>query len=44
MCSQAYTLVVQGVTNAQIAAELSISVRPVSSHLDRVRDLSLIHI
>jgi DNA-binding CsgD family transcriptional regulator len=38
MCSQAYTLVVQGVTNAQIAAELSISVRPVSSHLDRVRD------
>jgi DNA-binding CsgD family transcriptional regulator len=32
------TLVAQGRTNAQIAAELHISVRTVSSHLDRVRD------
>jgi DNA-binding CsgD family transcriptional regulator len=32
------TLVAQGHTNAQIAAELSISVRTVTSHLDRVRD------
>jgi DNA-binding CsgD family transcriptional regulator len=32
------TLVAQGRTNAQIAAELYISVRTVSSHLDRVRD------
>ena len=32
------TLVAQGHTNAQIAAELYISVRTVSSHLDRVRD------
>jgi predicted ATPase/DNA-binding CsgD family transcriptional regulator len=32
------TLVAQGRTNAQIAAQLYISVRTVSSHLDRVRD------
>jgi len=32
------TLVAQGHTNAQIAAELYISVRTVSSHLDRIRD------
>ena len=32
------TLVAQGRTNAQIAAELYISVRTVSSHLDRIRD------
>ena len=32
------TLVAQGRTNAQIAAELFISVRTVSSHLDRIRD------
>jgi DNA-binding CsgD family transcriptional regulator len=32
------TLVAQGHTNAQIAAELFISVRTVSSHLDRIRD------
>jgi DNA-binding CsgD family transcriptional regulator len=32
------TLVAQGATNAQIAAQLSISVRTVSSHLDRIRD------
>ena len=32
------TLVAQGRTNAQIAAELHISVRTVSSHLDRIRD------
>jgi non-specific serine/threonine protein kinase len=32
------TLVAQGATNAQIAAELFISVRTVSSHLDRIRD------
>ena len=31
-------LVAQGRTNAQIAAELYISVRTVSSHLDRIRD------
>jgi predicted ATPase/DNA-binding CsgD family transcriptional regulator len=31
-------LVARGCTNAQIAAELSISVRTVSSHLDRIRD------
>ena len=31
-------LVAQGHTNAQIAAELYISVRTVSSHLDRIRD------
>jgi len=31
-------LVAQGRTNAQIAAELHISVRTVSSHLDRIRD------
>jgi DNA-binding CsgD family transcriptional regulator/tetratricopeptide (TPR) repeat protein len=32
------TLVAQGRTNAQIAAELYISVRTVTSHLDRIRD------
>jgi predicted ATPase/DNA-binding CsgD family transcriptional regulator/transcriptional regulator with XRE-family HTH domain len=32
------TLVAQGATNAQIAARLDISVRTVSSHLDRIRD------
>ena len=32
------TLVAQGRTNAQIAAQLYISVRTVSSHLDRIRD------
>jgi predicted ATPase/DNA-binding CsgD family transcriptional regulator len=32
------TLVAQGRTNAQIAAQLFISVRTVSSHLDRIRD------
>jgi DNA-binding CsgD family transcriptional regulator len=32
------TLVAQGRTNAQIAAELQISVRTVGSHLDRIRD------
>jgi DNA-binding CsgD family transcriptional regulator/tetratricopeptide (TPR) repeat protein len=32
------TLVAQGHTNAQIAAQLFISVRTVSSHLDRIRD------
>ena len=32
------TLVGQGRTNAQIAAELQISVRTVGSHLDRIRD------
>jgi DNA-binding CsgD family transcriptional regulator len=31
-------LVAQGATNAQIAAELFISVRTVGSHLDRIRD------
>ena len=31
------TLVAQGRTDAQIAAELFISVRTVSSHLDRIR-------
>jgi predicted ATPase/DNA-binding CsgD family transcriptional regulator len=33
-------LVASGCTNAQIAAELFISVRTVSSHLDRIRDKS----
>jgi predicted ATPase/class 3 adenylate cyclase/DNA-binding CsgD family transcriptional regulator len=32
------TLVAQGYTNAQIAAQLHISVRTVGSHLDRIRD------
>ena len=32
------TLVAQGRTDAQIAAQLSISVHTVSSHLDRIRD------
>ena len=32
------TLVAQGYTNAQIAAQLHISVRTVTSHLDRIRD------
>jgi DNA-binding CsgD family transcriptional regulator len=32
------TLVAQGRTDAQIAAQLYITVRTVSSHLDRVRD------
>lgn len=32
------TLVAQGRTNAQIAAELFISIRTVSSHLDRIRE------
>ena len=32
------TLVAQGRTDAQIAAELYITVRTVGSHLDRVRD------
>ena len=32
------TLVAQGRTNAQIAAELHISARTVGSHLDRIRD------
>ena len=32
------TLVAQGHTNTEIAAHLSISVRTVTSHLDRIRD------
>jgi DNA-binding CsgD family transcriptional regulator len=32
------TLVAQGRTNAQIAAQLYISPRTVTSHLDRIRD------
>jgi DNA-binding CsgD family transcriptional regulator len=35
---QLVTLVAQGHTNAQIAAQLCISVRTVTSHLDRIRD------
>ena len=31
-------LVAQGRTNAQIAAQLYISIRTVTSHLDRIRD------
>jgi predicted ATPase/DNA-binding CsgD family transcriptional regulator len=34
------TLVAQGRTDAQIAAQLSISIRTVRSHLDRIRDKS----
>ena len=36
--TRAATLVAQGRTNAQIAAQLYISVRTVGSHLDRIRD------
>ena len=32
------TLIAQGRTDAQIAAQLCISVRTVGSHLDRIRD------
>jgi DNA-binding CsgD family transcriptional regulator len=32
------TLVARGCTDAQIAGELSISIRTVRSHLDRIRD------
>jgi DNA-binding CsgD family transcriptional regulator len=32
------TLVAQGCTDAQIAAQLFISIRTVRSHLDRIRD------
>jgi DNA-binding CsgD family transcriptional regulator len=32
------TLVAQGSTNAEIAAQLLISIRTVNSHLDRIRD------
>jgi DNA-binding CsgD family transcriptional regulator len=32
------TLVAQGRTDAQIAAQLYISIRTVRSHLDRIRD------
>jgi DNA-binding CsgD family transcriptional regulator len=35
---QLVTLVAQGHTDAQIAAQLYISVRTVRSHLDRIRD------
>jgi len=35
---QLITLVAQGRTNAQIAAQLHISIRTVGSHLDRIRD------
>ena len=37
---QLVTLVAQGLTDAQIAAQLYISVRTVRSHLDRIRDKS----
>jgi DNA-binding CsgD family transcriptional regulator len=37
------TLVAQGRTNAQIAAQLYISIRTVSSHLDRIRDKTGCH-
>jgi DNA-binding CsgD family transcriptional regulator len=36
-------LVAQGRTNAQIAAQLYISVRTVTSHLDRIRDKTGCH-
>jgi DNA-binding CsgD family transcriptional regulator len=32
------TLIAQGRTNAQIAAQMYISIRTVGSHLDRIRD------
>jgi len=32
------TLVAQGCTDAQIAAQLGISIRTIRSHLDRIRD------
>jgi len=35
---QLVTLVAQGHTNAEIAARLYISIRTVTSHLDRIRD------
>jgi predicted ATPase/DNA-binding CsgD family transcriptional regulator/transcriptional regulator with XRE-family HTH domain len=35
---QLVTLVAQGRTNAQIAAQLYVSIRTVTSHLDRIRD------
>ena len=35
---QLVTLVAQGHTNAEIAAQLYISIRTVTSHLDRIRD------
>jgi len=37
---QLVTLVAQGLTDAQIAAQLYISIRTVRSHLDRIRDKS----
>jgi predicted ATPase/DNA-binding CsgD family transcriptional regulator/transcriptional regulator with XRE-family HTH domain len=37
------TLVAQGRTNAEIAAQLYISIRTVSSHLDRIRDKTGCH-
>ena len=35
---QLVTLVAQGHTNAEIASRLYISIRTVTSHLDRIRD------